>query len=71
MDERDIREFLGYSRHRIHVTKGGTQDQVEALARQAAEYLLGVSAFGHILNVSNVHIRHVLLNIGQTLIVSL
>ena len=53
------------------ISKGGSQDQVEALAGQAAEYLFGVSAFGHILDVCNVHIRHVLLDVGQAFVVSL
>ena len=71
VDECDVGEFFGDGRHRIHVAEGRAQDQVEALAGQAAEHLLRVSAFRNIFNVGDMHIRHVLLDVDQALVVGL
>ena len=62
---------LSNSFHRIHETKGCAEDQIEALAGQAAEDLFRVGAFGHVLNVGSVYIRNILLNILKAFIVSL
>ncbi len=66
-----VGEFLGHGRHGIHVAERGGQDQVEALAGQAADDLLGVGAFGHVFDVGDVRVRHVLLEVGQAVVVRL
>ena len=40
-----VRELLGDCRHRVHVAKRRAEDQIEALARQAAIDLFGLRAF--------------------------
>ncbi len=57
MEERLVREFLGDGRHRVHVAERGADDEVEALAREAAEDLLGVRALGDELDVRDVAVR--------------
>ena len=57
--------------HRVHVAERGPDDEVEALARQAAEDLLGVRALGHELDVGGVRVRDVLADVLEALVVGL
>ena len=52
----DVRELLGHGGHRVHVAEGRAEDQVEALAGQAAEDLLGIGAFGYVLDILAHHL---------------
>ena len=54
VQEGRVRELLGDRLHRVHVPEGGADDEVEALARERAEDLLGVGALGDVLDVRDV-----------------
>ena len=67
----DVREFLGDRLHGVHVAERRADDEVEALARQAAEDLLGVGAFRDELDVGDVRVGHVLAEVLEALVVGL
>ena len=71
VQERGVGELLGHRGHRVHVAERGADDEVEALAREAAEHLLGVGALGHQLHVGDVRVGHVLADVAQALVVGL
>ena len=71
VEERDVREFLGDRRHRVHVAERRADDEVEALAREAPEDLLGVGALGDELDVGDVRVGHVLAEVLEALVVGL
>ena len=66
-----VRELLGDRGHGIHVAEAGADDEVEALARQAPEDLLGAGALGHELDVGDVAVGHVLAEVLEALVVGL
>ena len=71
MQERRVGELLGDRRHGVHVAERGADDEVEALAREAPEDLLGVGALGHELDVGDVAVGHVLADVLEALVVGL
>ncbi len=71
MDIGYVRVFGRDGFHGIHVTKGSSEDQVEALAGKAAEYSLRIGAFGNVLDVGYMHAGYIVLYIGQAVKMSL
>ena len=57
--------------HRVHVAERGADDEVEALARQAPEHLLGGRAFEDVLDIGDVRVLDVLAEVAQALVVGL
>ena len=57
--------------HGVHVAERGRDDQVEALAGETADDLLGVGAFRHVLDVGDMDVRDVLLDVLQAFVVRL
>jgi hypothetical protein len=68
VQERRVRELLGHDLHGIHVAERGADDEVEALARETAEDLLRVGAFGDELDVGDVRVGDVLAEVLQALV---
>jgi hypothetical protein len=71
MDDVGVGEFLRHHLRCVHEAKRGREDDVEALARQRANHLLGVGAFRHILDIGGVDILQVGLDVLATDVVGL
>ena len=71
VDVHGVGIFSRHSFHGVHEAEGGAEDQVEALARQGAEDLFGVGAFGDVLDVGDMRIFDVLSDVFQAFVVSL
>ncbi len=71
VQERLVGELGGDGLHRVHVPEGRPDDEVEALAGERPEGLLGVGALGHVLDVGDVGVVHGLAHVEQALVVGL
>ena len=57
-----IREFSRYFHGRLHVAEAGREYQTVALLRHVANDTLGVSAFGHVVDKTGLHLQTLLLH---------
>ena len=65
VDVHNIGELFSHDFHRVHVAKGRAEDEVETLAGEAAEDLLGLGAFRDIFDVGNVDVWDILCDVLQ------
>ena len=57
-----VREFSRYFHGRFHVAEAGREYQAVALLRHVADDAFGVSAFGHVINKTGLHLQTLLLH---------
>src|SRR5690606_18885195 len=71
VNESGVGELFRHHPGRVHVAKGGGEDDIEALAGQVADDPLGVGPFGHTFQISGVDgVTHRIFQIFTPFVVS-